>query len=154
MRPHTQEPQFKALRETFDTLPHVRALGLVIESLRRGTTLLRCDYRPWLVGDPESGVLHGGVVTSVLDTACGLVTFTMLDEPRSVATLDLRIDYLKPAAPGRPVYGRAEVYRTTRHVTFARGQAYQASPDDPVASCVATFMVGSVGFTVQGGEPV
>ena len=90
-------------------------------------------------------------MTTVLDTACGLVTFTVQDEPQAVATLDLRIDYLKPAVPEKAVYGWAEVYRTTRNITFVRGQAYQDSPDDLIANCVSTFMVGSVGFTVHDG---
>ncbi|HEY5790769.1 MAG TPA: PaaI family thioesterase [Gammaproteobacteria bacterium] len=144
---HVTDARLRGLVEVISRLPHVRELGLVVESVRRGGALLRCDYAPRLIGNPESGVLHGGVVTTILDTACGLVSFTIQDEPQASATLDLRIDYMQPAVPEKPVYGWAEAYRKTRNIVFVRGQAYQDSPDDLIASCVATFMLGSVGFS-------
>jgi uncharacterized protein (TIGR00369 family) len=65
-------------------------------------------------------VVHGGVVTTILDSVCGLACFLGLEEPQAIATLDLRIDYLKPAGVERPIFGVAELYRQTRSVAFLR----------------------------------
>lgn len=142
------EPALVPMLEVLMELPHFKELGLVVESVGRGEATIRCDYQPRLVGNPITGTLHGGVVTTILDSVCGLVTFTAQTEPRAVATLDLRIDYMKPAVSGAPVFGWAEVYYTTRSIIFVRGRAYQNGRDDVVATCVGTMMLGSVGFQV------
>jgi acyl-coenzyme A thioesterase PaaI-like protein len=56
------------------------------------------------------------------------------------ATLDLRVDYLRPASPGKTVIGRGECYRLTRSIAFVRGQAHDGDPDDPLAHVAGTFM--------------
>lgn len=134
-------------------LPQCRAIGLEGVSLSPEKVVLKVGWREDLVGNPLSGVVHGGVITTLLDTVCGIVTFANVPQGRAVATLDLRIDYLKPAEPGADILGAGEVYRLTRSVAFVRGLAYQGGEDNPVANCVATFMIGSVGFvpSLPGG---
>ena len=76
-----------------------------------------------------------------MDTACGFAAVSALGELAIAPTLDLRIDYMGPAEPGKAVIGEAEAYRVTRNVIFARGQAYhQDQKDKPIAHCTATFM--------------
>jgi uncharacterized protein (TIGR00369 family) len=120
--------------------PHVRALGLTYDEVSDGVAVAHLPYRPDLVGDPTSGVLHGGVVTSLLDSVAGAAVFSALSVPEVIATLDLRIDYLRPARPESALWARVECYKLTRHVAFVRGVAHDGSPDDPVASVTATFM--------------
>lgn len=130
-------------------LPHYRELGLAVVEIARGKGILRLDYHPRLVGDFEHGLLHGGVITTLMDSVCGMVAFSVVPEGTAAATLDLRIDYLRPAGPGKPVFGFAECYRITRSVAFVRGCAYHETADDPLATCAGTFMIGSVGFSVS-----
>src|SRR3982751_936032 len=100
-------------------------------------------YRPVFVGDTETGVLHGGVVTAMLDESCGMAVQLALDGTSAIATLDLRIDYQKPATPGLDIKAHSLCYRVTRSIAFVRSSAYQESEDDPVATATACFMVGA-----------
>lgn len=122
-------------------LPHGREIGMRLHRSSGGQALLSVPYDERLVGDPETGVLHGGVITALLDTACGSAVMSMPQELRAVATLDLRIDYMRPATAGQSVIARAECYRMTRSIGFARAVAYHDDPDDPVASAAGAFMI-------------
>src|SRR5690349_14890430 len=105
--------------------------------------VVRLPYREELVGDPVRRVVFGGVITTLLDHAAGLAVSCSLPELKSIATLDLRIDYLRAAEPGRDLVGRAECYKVGAHVAFVRGSAWDQSPDDPFASVHATMMIGA-----------
>src|SRR5437868_12126805 len=117
--------------------------GLRLDRAAPGEAWSSLPYRPVFVGDTETGVLHGGVVTAMLDESCGMAAQLALDGTRAIATLDLRIDYLKPATPGLDIRAHAVCYRTTRSIAFVRATAYQDSEDDPVATATACFMVGA-----------
>ena len=130
------------LREAFTVaIPHVAELGIEMLSVAPGRAVMRLPYQARLVGNPETGVLHGGAVTTLIDTVCGLSVMAVLDVPRRIATIDLRIDYLRPARPGDDLMAEAECYKVTRLVAFTRCVAYQGSRDTPVASASGTFMV-------------
>ena len=88
-------------------------------------------------------VVFGGVITTLLDHASGLAVFCSLPELAAIATLDLRIDYLRAAEPGCDLVGRAECYKLGAQVAFVRGSAWDRSRDDPFASVHATMMIGA-----------
>ena len=121
-------------------IPHMRALGAEIIDFARGEVTVRLPYSDHLVGNPETGVLAGGAISALLDNVCGssVVAYEMKDA--AFATLDLRIDYMKPATPGRDVLAFAECYKMTSRIAFVRGIAYHDSKDDPIANAAATFM--------------
>lgn len=126
---------------TFKGFPHTAALDIRGHDSERGSSLLSVPYRPELIGDPETGVIHGGVISTLLDTGCGLAAITATGMVGGIATLDLRIDYMRPALPGKTVFARCECYRVTRSVAFARGVAYEDDPDNPVATAAGAFMI-------------
>jgi uncharacterized protein (TIGR00369 family) len=131
-------------------IPHNRALGLKFEDFAEGVATMRLPYSEKLVGNPRTGIMHGGAVTSLLDAACGAAVFLKLGRPASIATLDLRIDYLKQATSHEDVLCRTECYRVTRHIAFVRGLAYHQDPDDPIASVSGTFMLQTRGKPIAG----
>lgn len=106
-----------------------------------GRATMRVPYGPHLVGNPETGVVHGGVITALLDHTSGAAVMAALKEPMAIATLDLRIDYMKPATPGEAITAEVTCLKVTREVAFVRGAAYHTSPDDPVAICTGAFML-------------
>jgi uncharacterized protein (TIGR00369 family) len=117
--------------------------GLRLDRAAPGEAWSSLPYRSAFVGDTETGVLHGGVVTAMLDESCGMAVQLALDGTRAIATLDLRIDYQKPATPGLDIQAHSICYRVTRSIAFVRATAYQDTEDDPVATATACFMVGA-----------
>lgn len=124
-------------------VPHNIELGLELVDFRHSTgeAWMRLPYADRLVGDPETGVLHGAAITTLMDAACGMAVIIRLGRGSNIATVDLRIDYLKPARPGSDVIAHAECYKLTRSIAFVRGTAHHPdAPDDAIASVAATFI--------------
>jgi uncharacterized protein (TIGR00369 family) len=121
--------------------PHMREIGLRFTDVGEGVVVGELPYRLDLVGDPISGVLHGGVVTTLLDSTAGAAVLSRLGTPMPIATLDLRIDYLRPSTPRKTLRAKVECFKMTHHVAFARGIAYNDDESDPVASVAGTFML-------------
>ena len=133
----------KAIRGFTEGIPHNKALGIEMLELDRGQAKFKLPYDAQLVGNPDTGVLHGGAITALLDAASGASVFAALIEWVPIATLDLRIDYLRAAEAGRAVIAHATCYKTTRNVAFTRAVAYHEDPGDPIASSVGTFMLST-----------
>lgn len=125
--------------------PHGQALGMELVGTEPGKVFVKVPYAEHLVGDPDTGVIHGGVITATLDNASGWCIRTHPDwqDGIGMATLDLRIDYMRPATPNEDLMVMAECYKITRNIAFARGTAYQGDMNDPVATSVAAFMMGT-----------
>ncbi len=127
---------------------YFEAIGAQVVEAVAGRSTMRLPYAPHLVGNPDTGVVHGGVITGLLDHACGMAVGSALGAlsstaggMRGIATLDLRIDYLKAAKPGADITVIAECVKITRQIVFARGRAFQASEDDLIASATGTFII-------------
>ena len=123
--------------------PQAKALGFSTLEIGDGVAILKVPYRTELVGDPETGVIAGGVVTTLLDHASGQAVHAAMTSWTSIATLDLRIDYMRPAEPGKDILARAHCYKLTRSVAFVRAVAYETDPEDPIAAAQAAFMLDS-----------
>lgn len=136
-----REPTDPGPGELLEGLPHSREIGMRLHKSSNGEAVLSVPYNEKLIGDPVSGVLHGGVVTALLDTACGSALMSVRQKLSSVATLDLRIDYMRPASVNETVYAHAECYRVTRSIAFTRAVAYHDSPADPIASASGAFII-------------
>lgn len=131
---------------------HCQAIGLRAVEATPRHVLLELPYDTRLIGDPETGVIHGGALTVLMDTACGLAAQLSLEHIEICPTLDLRIDYMTAAQPRQSVFGHAEVYRVTDNVIFARGTAWQSGEQRTIAHCVATFMRLSPELIRAAGE--
>jgi uncharacterized protein (TIGR00369 family) len=120
---------------------HIVALGLRFVAQGEDWCEFAIDYDRRLVSDAASGILASGPIVSLMDTAAGFAVWTKRGGFKPQATLDLRLDYLRPSRPGQTVTGRAECYRLTRRIAFVRGLAHDGDPDDPVAHLTATYMI-------------
>ncbi len=125
-------------------IPHCADIGLMIDEVTEDDAVVfRLPYQERFAGNPVNGILHGGIITTVIDSASGMCIYTKLKDYVPIATLDLRIDYLKPATPGEQVYAKAVCYKITKKIAFTRAIAYHSDPEDPIANSVGTFMLQS-----------
>jgi uncharacterized protein (TIGR00369 family) len=127
------------VRRFIGTLNQASELGLAVESAAKGELVLRLPYSDKIIGNPDTGVIHGGAITTLMDTASGSVIICALDEFELCPTLDLRVDYMRPAEPHKPVFARSETYKITRNIIFTRCEAFQDN-GETIANCVGTFM--------------
>ncbi len=124
-------------------VPHARVLGIRAAEIGPAFAVCVLPYRDELIGDPGRRVVFGGAITTLIDHTSGLAVACALEELTSIATIDLRVDYLRAATPGHDLYARSECYRVTRAVAFVRAIAYDRDPAAPFASCLGTFMLGA-----------
>ena len=121
-------------------VPWAMFLGFEVVGVERGRAFAKVAWREDLVGDPDSGIIHGGVITSLLDNLAGVAIATRLRKLRAMATLDLRIDYMRPAAKGEDILAEAECYHITRSVAFVHAWAFHGSREERIiASASGAF---------------
>ncbi|PVE53547.1 phenylacetic acid degradation protein [Arthrobacter sp. TPD3018] len=120
---------------------HGGAVGITYHGRGDDWVELALPYDARLIGDPGSGVIASGPIITLMDMATSVAVWIKRDKFAAQATLDLRVDYLRPAVPGRTVIGRGECLKLTRSIAFVRGIAYDETPDDPLAHVAGTFML-------------
>ncbi|WP_299969036.1 PaaI family thioesterase [uncultured Roseobacter sp.] len=128
-------------RQFIEAIPHSKALAMRLTSIGDGEATILMPYDAKLVGDPETGVIHGGAVSALMDTCCGAAVMSHPASPGGTATIDLRIDYMRAATPGQPITAHATCYHVTRTVAFVRATATDADTGNPVAAATGAFTV-------------
>ncbi len=120
---------------------HGRALGLQFRASGKNWAELSLPWREELVGVPQTGVLASGAIVSLIDTASGTSVWVTLGEFTPIVTVDLRLDYLRPAIKGETIVARCECVKLTRRIAFIRGVAHGADDQRPIALSTGTFML-------------
>lgn len=130
-----------------ELVPHSGAMGQTIIAVEKGRAVMRQPWRPELLGDSERGLIHTSVQLTLVDSTFGVAVFSALGVAESIATLDLRMDYLRPAVAGKDIYAEATVERVTRQIVFIRGRIWQTESSSggsvETALARATFMRGA-----------
>lgn len=123
-----------------------RHLGVQIPELRRGFARMVLPYRPEFVGDPERMALHGGIVSTLVDNCAGAAVWSTVEPGDRIATVDLRVDYLRPA-PAADLWAESTVLRSGNRVAVAEVRVYaEAAPERTIAA-------GKGVYNVRRGTP-
>lgn len=134
VKPTPQQASFTEL------LPLCKAMGMQVTDVDEGAATITMPYDPEMIGDPETGVIHGGPVSVLLDSVSGLAVTMHPENTAMTATIDLRIDYMRPAPPNQTLTASAQVYHTTRTVAFIRATAWADDQTKPIAQATGAFV--------------
>lgn len=137
------DARFSRIKQFIEILPHSRDLGMRVMDVSEGRAVLSMPYDTRLIGDPSTGVIAGGAVSALMDTCCGAAVIAHPRNSGATATLDLRIDYMRSAAPGDAITAEAVCYHVTRSVAFVRATAFDSDRDVAVASATGAFTVSA-----------
>lgn len=141
----TPEDKARIARQFIEAIPFSKALHMRLDEIGDGLAVISMPWAEDLVGDPATGVIHGGAVSALMDTCGGAAVMSHPEAPATTATLDLRIDYMRPATPGQRIVTRAECYHVTRSVAFVRAQAWDEDAARPVATANGAFSIMASG---------
>lgn len=126
--------------EMFMARAHPGWLGLEYADHGENWVELKLPWNEKLLGEPDRPVLASGPIVSLLDMASGMSIWCTRGTFVPVATLDLRVDYQRPAKERAAVWGKVECYRITKSAAFVRGTAHDGDPQDTVATMAGVFM--------------
>ena len=136
-------PSYQSLVTFFqEAIPQARDLGFCIDHIEQGQVSGHADFQPFMIGNPEDQLLNGGILSTLIDNISGITAFTTIGTTEAVVTLDLRIDYMRPAVADQTIHVSAECYRKTANIVFIKAAAWQQA-DKPVAHSVSTFMLAN-----------
>jgi uncharacterized protein (TIGR00369 family) len=125
------------IRQSFDRQGFLRTLGATLESVESGTVTIACAFDERLT--QQHGLLHGGVLASLVDVACGYAALTLMPADREVLTVEFKINFLKPAKTDR-IVAVGQVVQAGRTLTVCEGTAFDASRTRVLARMTATMM--------------
>ena len=125
------------IRQSFDRQGLMRTLGATLESVESGSVTVMCAFDERLT--QQHGLLHGGVVASLVDVACGYAALTVMPENREVLTVEFKINFLKPAKTDR-VIAVGHVVQAGRTLTVCEGSVFDATRTRVLARMTATMM--------------
>lgn len=120
---------------------HNGRLGVEYRAHGEDWAELALPYQDDLIGVEEAGILASGAIVSLVDVCAGGAIWQKIGNFEPIVTVDLRLDYLRPAFRGDTVIARVHCYKLTRSIAFVRGVAHTGDADHPVANVTGTFML-------------
>jgi uncharacterized protein (TIGR00369 family) len=129
--------------------PHANFLNLKLVSAELTAVTLLMPYSDNIIGDPYNKIVHSGAITTLIDTACGAAIFQAQNNTQAMATLDLRVDYVSPAASGKNIQAYADCYKLTSTIAFVRTTVFTDDINTPIATAAATFMRSNKSFPIN-----
>lgn len=136
-----EERQQRFVQRMLSGVPHLAALGISYHSHGPDWAELVMPFAEQQLADPDYGIIASGTIFTLMDSAAGFSVQMVMKELTPVATIDLRLDYLRGPTPGATVVGRATCYRLTRQVAFVRGIAHDGDSERPIANMAGTFII-------------
>ena len=132
------EGRFDAINEA---IPYTKFVGLECE-IASGSLLTIMRHRTSNIGNPSIPAIHGGVVGAALEHAAIMELLYRGDSPELPRTINISIDYLRPARD-EDLFMRATIVRHGRRIANVRVEGWQADPARPVAAAHCHFLLSN-----------
>lgn len=113
--------QLRRVQKAVGSVPFALLLGIELDDISSGSASLALDVRKEL--KQNHGVVHGGVIASLIDTATAFAIITLLDPKEKVTTVDLAISYLRPVTDGR-LRAAAKVVRAGKRLFVVSAEVF------------------------------
>ena len=134
----TEMADFKKVKESFDRQEFMKTLGATLESVEAGKVIISAPFQDSLT--QQHGFFHAGVLTSIVDSACGYAALSTADDQHEVLTVEFKINFLKPATAKRLI-AIGQVVQSGRTLTICEGTVYNETKDKVIAKMMATIIV-------------
>lgn len=147
----TQDPHFEArVRESFARQTAMMTLGASLSKVAPGEVEIELPFRYDL--SQQHGFIHGGIVTAIMDSACGYAALTLMPTDVAVLTVEFKVNFVAPAAGDRLI-ARGRVAKPGRILTVCAGEvvAQHDGQQKTVAVMLATIMAVRERPDVSGG---
>ncbi len=127
------------MKAGFDAQGAMKTLGAVVQDVSPGRVVLSMPFRADLT--QHHGFIHAGIITTVLDSACGFAAFTLMDAGSEVLTAEFKSSFLEPAR-GSSFRFEGDVIKSGRTLTFTQGKAFalEEGRDTLISTMTATMM--------------
>lgn len=136
-----------------EQVPHSRDLGMEVVAVETNQVRMRLPPQPWLLGDDDAEEICNSVLYSLADSAAGLAVFAATRTLATIATLDLRMDYLRPAPNGQALLAIANCIHLTDELALIHCEICSESEAKTVATGHATFMRNTPGQRFKPVNP-
>jgi len=113
--------RLRQIRKTIDAVPFAQLLGIELDDIGAGTATLGLNIRKQLT--QNHGVVHGGAIASLIDTATAFAIISLLSRGEKVTTVDLTVSYLRPLTEGR-ITATARVVRSGRRLFVVSAEVF------------------------------
>lgn len=136
-----RDPDFEAkVRSSFGRQTAMQTLGAVIGKVEAGSVEIEMPYRADLA--QQHGFIHGGIVTAIVDSACGYAAFSLCAPDTSILTVEYKVNFVAPAK-GERLLARGQVVRPGATVSVCKGDvlAYENGQETLVATILTTMMI-------------
>ena len=128
---------FKNVKESFNRQAIMKTIGATMESVEYGKVTITLPFQDSLT--QQHGYIHAGVVTSIVDSACGYAALTTAAADHDVLTVEFKVNFLKPAAAKRLI-AIGQVLQSGKTLTVCEGTVYNETQDKVIAKMIATIM--------------
>ena len=135
-----KDPDYEhKVRNSFDDQAVMHSIGARLSDLAPGEVEISMPFNPQMT--QQHGFLHGGIVTTILDSACGYAALSLMSADAGILTIEFKVNLLAPAA-GEHFHARGKVKKPGRNITVTEGELYaeQDGEQKLIASMVATMM--------------
>ena len=137
----TESEDFRArIRASFDRQKTMETIGAVLTRVEHGSVEIEMPFDEKLT--QQHGILHAGIISAALDTACGYAAYSVLEDEASILTIEFKVNLLSPGRGERFLF-RGDVTKPGSTIIVADGRAYALSdgPAKLIASMTGTMMV-------------